>query len=208
LIAKAFGYESWNILAAKIEAAAPRAVVAPELSPAGAPDPAPPETLFCSFCGKSQHDVKKLIAGPGVYICDECVELCTDIVSDQDLFWTVFSLLAGGDKSGNDAHGAALEHLRGRPTEDVTAYVERSRHGAEHNRLLMDCIRRKLALRGDERPQEDDILASPRFAYLHKKSKAELLALQREIQLMVKRYEDALRVGTTVLGERGQEGRA
>ncbi len=40
-------------------------------------------TLCCSFCGKSQKEVKKLIAGPGVYICDECIELCTDIVSEE-----------------------------------------------------------------------------------------------------------------------------
>ena len=35
--------------------------------------------LYCSFCGKSQHEVKKLIAGPTVFICDECIELCADI---------------------------------------------------------------------------------------------------------------------------------
>ena len=40
-------------------------------------------TLFCSFCGKSQHDVRKLIAGPTVFICDECVELCTDIIRED-----------------------------------------------------------------------------------------------------------------------------
>jgi len=40
-------------------------------------------TLFCSFCGKSQHDVKKLIAGPTVFICDECVELCNDIMLEE-----------------------------------------------------------------------------------------------------------------------------
>lgn len=39
-------------------------------------------TLYCSFCGKSQYDVKKLIAGPSIFICDECVELCSDIVRD------------------------------------------------------------------------------------------------------------------------------
>ena len=39
--------------------------------------------LYCSFCGKSQHEVKKLIAGPAVYICDECIELCNDIVRDE-----------------------------------------------------------------------------------------------------------------------------
>lgn len=40
-------------------------------------------TLFCSFCGKSQHEVRKLIAGPTVFICDECVELCTDIIKED-----------------------------------------------------------------------------------------------------------------------------
>lgn len=40
-------------------------------------------TLYCSFCGKSQHDVKKLIAGPAVFICNECVHLCKDILSEE-----------------------------------------------------------------------------------------------------------------------------
>lgn len=40
-------------------------------------------TLRCSFCGKSQKEVKKLIAGPGVYICDECIELCNDIIAEE-----------------------------------------------------------------------------------------------------------------------------
>ena len=41
------------------------------------------KNLHCSFCGKSQHEVKKLIAGPSVYICDECVELCDDIITEE-----------------------------------------------------------------------------------------------------------------------------
>src|SRR4249919_2031800 len=40
-------------------------------------------TLYCSFCGKSQHEVRKLIAGPTVFICDECVELCKDIIHEE-----------------------------------------------------------------------------------------------------------------------------
>jgi ATP-dependent Clp protease ATP-binding subunit ClpX len=40
-------------------------------------------TLYCSFCGKSQHEVRKLIAGPTVFICDECVELCKDIIQEE-----------------------------------------------------------------------------------------------------------------------------
>ena len=41
-------------------------------------------TLYCSFCGKSQHEVRKLIAGPNVFICDECVELCMDIIREEN----------------------------------------------------------------------------------------------------------------------------
>jgi ATP-dependent Clp protease ATP-binding subunit ClpX len=40
--------------------------------------------LLCSFCGKSQHEVRKLIAGPTVFICDECVELCMDIIGEEN----------------------------------------------------------------------------------------------------------------------------
>ncbi len=43
------------------------------------------KTLYCSFCGKSQHEVKKLIAGPSVFICDECIDLCNDIIRDEVL---------------------------------------------------------------------------------------------------------------------------
>lgn len=52
-------------------------------------------TLYCSFCGKSQHEVRKLIAGPTVFICDECVELCQDIIREESK-----SLLASGGEDG------------------------------------------------------------------------------------------------------------
>ncbi len=50
-------------------------------------------TLYCSFCGKSQHEVRKLIAGPTVFICDECVELCMDIIREE----TKSTLVKSGD---------------------------------------------------------------------------------------------------------------
>ena len=52
------------------------------------------KVLYCSFCGKSQHEVKKLIAGPSVFICDECIELCNDIIRDE------VPADAGGGKGG------------------------------------------------------------------------------------------------------------
>src|ERR1700690_1471776 len=51
--------------------------------------------LYCSFCGKSQHEVRKLIAGPSVFICDECVELCNDIIREE-------IQQSQGVKAGND----------------------------------------------------------------------------------------------------------
>src|SRR5437868_1976362 len=74
LIANAFGYANWNILSAKIEAAEPGA---------DAQEPARQKTLLCTFCGKSQHEVKKLIAGPSAYICDGCVALGADIIREE-----------------------------------------------------------------------------------------------------------------------------
>src|SRR3984885_10381115 len=41
------------------------------------------KVFHCSFCGKSQHEVRKLIAGPSVYVCDECIALCNDIISEE-----------------------------------------------------------------------------------------------------------------------------
>ena len=41
------------------------------------------DNLKCSFCGKPQEQVRKLVAGPGVYICDECIELCSEIVEEE-----------------------------------------------------------------------------------------------------------------------------
>ena len=42
-----------------------------------------PPTLYCSFCKKSQHEISKLIAGPKVFICDECIDLCNEIIAEE-----------------------------------------------------------------------------------------------------------------------------
>jgi hypothetical protein len=138
LIAKAFGYENWNILSAKIEAAAPPATTA------GAQiDPAP-KTLYCSFCGKSQHEVRKLIAGPSVFICDERVDLCTDIVEpDEDK--ELFQLMTGTEESGRRTYPAVLELARGMSTEELAYYVERGRKGVVRSRVALQYVRHRLA---------------------------------------------------------------
>jgi hypothetical protein len=75
LIAKAFGFKNWQVLAARIEAdLATKKLVQPRSS----------SVLYCSFCGKAQHEVSKLIAGRDASICDECVGLCDDLVTGHD----------------------------------------------------------------------------------------------------------------------------
>jgi len=67
--------------------------------------------LYCSFCGKSQHEVRKLIAGPSVYICDECVELCNDIIREE------LEINASGDRESlpnpHDIHDFLNEFVIG-----------------------------------------------------------------------------------------------
>src|SRR5262249_9576622 len=156
------------------EAAPPRAVAAAAALPADTGETAA-KTLYCSFCARSQHDVKKLIVGPAVYICDACVHLCTEIVDRENHFWPVLSLLAAAEQKGEDGQATAREHLRVRSTEYVTSFVERCRSFAEHNRHALQCIRRRLSMRPDETPAPDDVLASGPFVHLNRKSHQELL---------------------------------
>jgi hypothetical protein len=202
LIAKAFGYPSWNVLSAKIDAAAPRA---PDAGPASsaADTPAPAKVLYCSFCGKSQHQVRKLIAGPSVYICDECVELCEDIVDGEDQL-EFFRLMKADEESGRQGHPALVERARRTPTAELNYYVERGGKGLERQRLNLHCIERRLAMRVGEVLSEGDLLALPRFAHLRDKTRDELLALQAQAQRELRWYADALRIAGSVLEERGQ----
>jgi hypothetical protein len=207
LIAKTFGYENWNILSAKIAAAQPRAGDARALASADAQDGSPlPKTLYCTFCGKSQHDVRKLIAGPSVYICDECVEICKGIVNDDAPIWKVLELINVALKRAEAIpDGAALEHLHALSAREVTSYVAQCKGFVEHNRQLLHCVQRRLAMKDDEVPARDDLLASPRFAYLSEKTTEELRPMREEAQFALKLYQEALRLGDTALAERGQQ---
>jgi hypothetical protein len=83
--------------------------------------------------------------------------------------------------------------------------VEQCRGIAEHNRQVLHCARRKLAMGDEEVPAQDDLLASPRFAYFNERTSEQLRAMQQEARITLKRYEEALRLGTTVLTEREQQ---
>ena len=189
LVAKMFGYDNSNISSAKIEATVP-ASDERLLSVAGQQNPAPPKTLYCSFCGKSQHEVRKLIAGPEVYICDECVELCTDFVNDLP------------DKDLSRLMEGGAENARIMSTEELARYVERGRMGVERNQLTLRSVQRKLAVMNGEVPAKDDILTLPRFAYLRNKTREELMMLQQMARRQLSLYEEALRLAMTALGAR------
>ena len=183
LIAKTFGYENWNILSAKIDTAQPRSG-----STAGHPAPTPQAVLYCSFCGKNQHEVKALVAGPHVFICDECIDVCSDIIDEQ-----LLRLIEGDEESA-----------RAMSTERLSHYVEHARKGEQRNRLALQRIERMLALRRNAEPVDDDILTSSGIIHLKNKTTDELLAMQKYPQDQLKRYEQALRTATPVLNERKQ----
>jgi len=179
LIAKTFGYENWNILSAKIDAAEPG-------SPAGHPAPTPQAVLYCSFCGKSQHEVNKLVAGPHVFICDECIDVCSDIIDEQ-----LLRLIEGDEASA-----------RAMSTERLSHYVEHARKGEQRHRLALQGIERLLALRRNGDPVDDDVLTSSGMMHLKNKTTDELLTMQKYPQDQLKRYEQALRTAMPVLNER------
>src|SRR5256886_1749242 len=183
LIAKTFGYENWNILSAKIDTAQPRSG-----STAGQQGPTPPAVLYCSFCGKNQHEVNKLVAGPHVFICDECIDVCSDIIDEQ-----LLRLIEGDEASA-----------RAMSTERLSHYVEHARKGEQRNRLVLQRIERMLAIRRNAEPVDDDILTSSGIIHLKNKTTDELLAMQKYPQEQLRRYEQALRTATPVLNERKQ----
>src|SRR5262245_62624008 len=160
LIAKAFGCENWNILSAKIEATEPAPSDERTPSVSEESDPASPQTLFCSFCGKSQHEVRKLIAGPTAFICDECVDLCTDFVEPDDER-ELFRLMKGTEESGRLCYPALLDRARRMPTEELAHEVERGRKGVRRSRVAWKDMERRLVPRASKPAVDNQAL--PRF---------------------------------------------
>jgi len=177
-------------LSAKIGAAQSNGSEACPPSPAVGYDPLLNNTVSCSFCGKTQHEVETMIAGPPpLFICNECVGLCGDILANQE----ILSLLKADEEHGNLAYPAAFAHVRSKSTEQLAPYIEHGRKGAERFRLALQCIERTLAMRDDEVLPEGDVLTSPGFGFIRRKTRKELLAFQQQCERELKRYEDAQR---------------
>jgi len=201
LIAQAFGLENWNTLCAKIDAERPSETQA--------------RTLYCSFCGKSQHDVQRLIAGPDVFICDECVGLCDGINLDGRLA----KLIDEARVRAPDADPLAVA------AEALSAYGDRQL--AELRRSIADWLKQivwQLAhaaarlegtpspgpWRPDETPQRPDEETARRRGWtrdpLAGKSRDEIAAHHVQLTSQGAKLRERLRLIEAVLAERGLAG--
>jgi ATP-dependent Clp protease ATP-binding subunit ClpX len=110
--------------------------------------------LYCSFCGKSQHEVKKLIAGPSVFICDECIDLCNDIIRDEQ----ADASGADGDKAGlptpQEISGKLDQYVIGQSNAKrilsvaVYNHYKRLRHRGEEKAAGMELAKSNILLIG------------------------------------------------------------
>lgn len=183
LIAKSLGAETWNILSAKIEAAKPALPSANLATQAAAVD----KTLWCSFCGKSQHEIQKLIAGPKVFICNECVALCAEIIDDEDL-----AKLLGE----NRAH--ALDRLRQRSVEELTAFIAQRQKEIDAGQASLAEISTRLSFADPKEAPAGD----KRFGYLDGKGRDELLMFKTAAEERLRANESTLAAAKVVLAER------
>jgi len=192
LIAKAFGFDNWNILAARIEEERPPAAVAPANGAA---------TLYCSFCGKSQHEVAALIAGPTVFICDECVGLCDNIIEDQAIDRTL------RDAPERDPFAVTAEIMLRKGDEQLAAYRDGAVRWREHLVWSLGQTADAMARLEAGEPWTPDAKAKARGWTrdpLHGKSRAEIETHRASLQASLLRVDDRLRAVDAVLQKRAE----
>jgi hypothetical protein len=192
LTAKAFGFDNWNILAAKIEAERP----SPDMAPATGPG-----TLHCSFCGKSQHDVAALIAGPKVHICDACVGLCDNILEDQAIDKAL------GQAPDRDPFTAAVEILQRKSDDQLSTYKTGAESWREHLAWSLQQTAEAMARLATGATWSPDARARARGWTrdpMAGKSREEIEAHRASLAASLARVEDRLRAADTVLNERAR----
>ena len=178
LVACILGFRDWNVLSAKIEAErAPPSKGGEKTAQKDAP-----HTVFCSFCGKSQHEVVKMIAGPDVSICDACVSLCDDVLDSED---PTFS-------------GITREALLGKTSEELFLLKAKVGRGLSTARKVHEAIK---ALSQDGSEHQAD--GNPQVRFYLRKSPDERRAYADEAERRVATLERAMTVVTEALQQRG-----
>jgi len=197
LIAKAFGFDNWNILAAKIEAERP----SPDIAMAEGAPAIGPGTLHCSFCGKSQHEVAALIAGPTVFICDECVGLCDNIIEDQAIDRTL------REAPDRDPFAATVEILQRKADDHLSTYKVGAESWRDHIAWSLAQTADALARLETGAPWIADALAKGRGWTrdpLQGKSREEIEAHRASLEASLRRVDERIRAVDAVLRERAE----
>jgi len=182
LIAKILGARDWNVLSAKLAA---ENIAVPAEPEAAAPSAA--KSYACSFCGKSQHEVSKLIAGPGVFICDKCVGMCDEFLSESE--------------SNSLAKQVTRELFERKSTEELVLSKMKIERGLSLARRLQDAIKRHAT--GQANPGKAGAASqSPQVWFYLRKSPDERRAYENEIEARRDGLERALGVVTELIQQR------
>ncbi|HEY4042265.1 MAG TPA: ClpX C4-type zinc finger protein [Rhodopila sp.] len=181
LIAKILGVDNWNILAAEISAA----------------DRGRSETLQCSFCNKPPSEIEALIAGPGVFICNECIALCTNALDERDLSKLMDTTRAQPPET--PPASALQDHLRGRSTGQLLAYQRDAQRRLQHTRAAIRTVGTLLGAASSE-----PLMPGPMQGFLRAKPRKELAAMKKQMEENLTASTSTLQMVTNILHERGQ----
>ena len=189
LTAKVFGYDNWNILAAKIEAAQPDLA---EAAPSG------PKTLYCSFCGKPSLEVETLIAGPSVFICNECVGLCDEIVEHSKVL-----RLLRADRDEADGQPRLSTYLADRSDDQIRAYLAGAERDLARERDYLRLVDEAIAMRAEGRRPAARAAGGPQLpTHFDEKTDAEMKAHRAEAAAKLALGMKAVEVVTGILEAR------
>jgi len=174
LIAAIFGVDNWNVLSARIKAG----------------DETSSDGPCCTFCRKASNEIEALVAGPGVYICNECIALCSNTLEEQ----SIAKMLREADPAS-----AALDHFRDRSTEQILAYRREAQRRLSSTRTAMRAVEILLGETAHEQT-----VPEPIHELFRTKSKKELAATKEHLKHNLEKTEATLRIVDDVLRLRSQ----
>jgi len=175
LIAAILGVDNWNVLSAQIKAA----------------EEPSSKALHCTFCKKSSNEVEALVAGPGVYICNNCIAFCSNTLEEQ----SIAKMLAKTDPSS-----ATLDHFRDRTTEQILSYQRDAQRRLSNTCTAMRAVEILLGEAAHEQ-----IVPGPIHDFFRAKSKKDLVTAKKQLKSILDRTEATLRAVDDVLKVRSQQ---